>query len=191
MTHLSTRTLRYEWYPDSYPRPLLGDTLLRGYAFIEYENFEEAQRAINEKDGSEFLTQIIHVDWAFSRGPFKRRNARRRLPLHLKSNILLTLGNYVKPSPSSMQKPFSLLSHHSFLDTSITSFGPPCFFPRRGFCSSEIDWYLPLCGDIQSMPAALHFHTGLSEMLRFFVIRSEYSALSSEIDLTSLRVEWR
>lgn len=45
---------------------------------IEYENFEEAQRAINEKDGAEFLTQTIHVDWAFSRGPFKRRNARRR-----------------------------------------------------------------------------------------------------------------
>ncbi|CAN4119559.1 unnamed protein product [Withania somnifera] len=51
---------------------------VKGYAFIEYENFEEAQRAINEKDGAEFLTQIIHVDWAFSRGPFKRRNARRR-----------------------------------------------------------------------------------------------------------------
>ncbi|XP_059280331.1 RNA-binding protein Y14A-like [Lycium ferocissimum] len=53
---------------------------VKGYAFIEYENFEEAQRAINEKDGAEFLTQTVHVDWAFSRGPFKRRNARRRDP---------------------------------------------------------------------------------------------------------------
>ncbi|OIT26663.1 RNA-binding protein Y14A [Nicotiana tabacum] len=53
---------------------------VKGYALIEYENFEEAQRAINEKDGAEFLTQTIHVDWAFSRGPFKRRNARRRSP---------------------------------------------------------------------------------------------------------------
>ncbi|KAG5575393.1 hypothetical protein H5410_055527 [Solanum commersonii] len=51
---------------------------VKGYAFIEYESFEEAQRAISEKDGAEFLTQTIHVDWAFSRGPFKRRNARRR-----------------------------------------------------------------------------------------------------------------
>ncbi|XP_055835769.1 RNA-binding protein Y14A-like [Solanum dulcamara] len=53
---------------------------VKGYAFIEYENFEEAQRAISEKDGAEFLTQTINVDWAFSRGPFKRRNARRRSP---------------------------------------------------------------------------------------------------------------
>ncbi|KAJ8541655.1 hypothetical protein K7X08_002471 [Anisodus acutangulus] len=53
---------------------------VKGYAFIEYENFEEAQRVINEKDGAEFLTQTVHVDWAFSRGPFKRRNARRRSP---------------------------------------------------------------------------------------------------------------
>ncbi|KAK4359010.1 hypothetical protein RND71_021239 [Anisodus tanguticus] len=51
---------------------------VKGYAFIEYENFEEAQRAINVKDGAEFLTQTVHVDWAFSRGPFKRRNARSR-----------------------------------------------------------------------------------------------------------------
>ncbi|KAH0714632.1 hypothetical protein KY284_007537 [Solanum tuberosum] len=54
---------------------------VKGYAFIEYESFEEAQRAISEKDGAEFLTQTIHVAWAFSRGPFKRRNARRSLPL--------------------------------------------------------------------------------------------------------------
>ncbi|KAJ8551256.1 hypothetical protein K7X08_000626 [Anisodus acutangulus] len=55
---------------------------VKGYAFIEYENFEEAKRAINEKDGAEFLTQTVHVDWAFSRGPFKRRNARRSLRGH-------------------------------------------------------------------------------------------------------------
>lgn len=53
---------------------------VKGYAFIEYENFEEAQRAISEKDGAEFLAHTINVDWAFSRGPFKRRNARRRSP---------------------------------------------------------------------------------------------------------------
>nr|AHX83800.1 RNA-binding protein 8A [Physalis philadelphica] len=53
---------------------------VKGYALIEYENFEEAERAINEMDGNELLTQTIHVDWAFSKGPFRRRNARRRSP---------------------------------------------------------------------------------------------------------------
>ncbi|XP_016515533.1 RNA-binding protein Y14A isoform X2 [Nicotiana tabacum] len=53
---------------------------VKGYALIEYENFEEAERAINEMDGKELLAQPIHVDWAFSKGPFRRRNARRRSP---------------------------------------------------------------------------------------------------------------
>ncbi|CAI9106243.1 OLC1v1005356C1 [Oldenlandia corymbosa var. corymbosa] len=53
---------------------------VKGYALIEYENFEEAQEAINKMDGSELLLQSIHVDWAFSKGPFKRRNMRRRSP---------------------------------------------------------------------------------------------------------------
>ncbi|CAL5350833.1 unnamed protein product [Camellia sinensis] len=33
--------------------------------------------AINEMDGTELLTQTINVDWAFSKGPFKRRIMRR------------------------------------------------------------------------------------------------------------------
>ncbi|KAI7990283.1 RNA-binding protein Y14 [Camellia lanceoleosa] len=53
---------------------------VKGYALIEYENFEESQKAINEMDGTELLTQTINVDWAFSKGPFKRRNMRRRSP---------------------------------------------------------------------------------------------------------------
>ncbi|KAL6503014.1 RNA-binding protein y14a [Orobanche hederae] len=53
---------------------------VKGYALIEYEKFEEAQTAINEMDGKEWLTQIINVDWAFSKGPFRRRNMRRRSP---------------------------------------------------------------------------------------------------------------
>ncbi|KAG6516245.1 hypothetical protein ZIOFF_026700 [Zingiber officinale] len=51
-----------------------------GYALIEYENFEEAQTAIATLNGTELLTQRIFVDWAFSKGPVKRRNARRRSP---------------------------------------------------------------------------------------------------------------
>ncbi|XP_062211400.1 RNA-binding protein Y14A-like [Phragmites australis] len=51
---------------------------VKGYALIEYENFEEAQAAIKSMDRTELVTQIINVDWAFSSGPAKRRNVRRR-----------------------------------------------------------------------------------------------------------------
>ncbi|XP_062230711.1 RNA-binding protein Y14A-like [Phragmites australis] len=53
---------------------------VKGYALIEYENFEEAQAAIKTLDGSELVSQIISVDWAFSNGPAKRRNTRKRSP---------------------------------------------------------------------------------------------------------------
>ncbi|WVZ70726.1 hypothetical protein U9M48_019369, partial [Paspalum notatum var. saurae] len=48
-----------------------------GYALIEYESFDEAQAAIKAMDGTELVTQIINVDWAFSSGPVKRRIVRR------------------------------------------------------------------------------------------------------------------
>ncbi|KAK3003252.1 hypothetical protein RJ639_018443, partial [Escallonia herrerae] len=51
---------------------------VKGYALIEYANKDEAQRAIVGMDGGELLTQNISVDWAFSKGPFKRRNTRGR-----------------------------------------------------------------------------------------------------------------
>ncbi|CDO66544.1 RNA-binding protein, putative [Plasmodium reichenowi] len=38
---------------------------LKGYAFLEYENFVDAKRAIDEMDGTMLLNQEIHVDWAF------------------------------------------------------------------------------------------------------------------------------
>ncbi|KVH99887.1 RNA-binding protein Y14A-like [Cynara cardunculus var. scolymus] len=53
---------------------------VKGYALIEYENFEEAEKAIAAMDGGELLTQTVNVDWAFSKGPFRRRNNRRRSP---------------------------------------------------------------------------------------------------------------
>lgn len=49
---------------------------IKGYALIEYESFEEAEKAISAMDGAELLTQIINVDWAFSHGPIRRKNAR-------------------------------------------------------------------------------------------------------------------
>ncbi|XP_022968337.1 RNA-binding protein Y14-like [Cucurbita maxima] len=49
---------------------------VKGYALIEYESFEEAEKAISAMDGAELLTQIINVDWAFSRGPIRRKNTR-------------------------------------------------------------------------------------------------------------------
>ncbi|CAN6345221.1 unnamed protein product [Urochloa humidicola] len=51
---------------------------VKGYALIEYGNFEEAQAAIKELDGTELLAQIISVDWAFSSGPAKHRNTQKR-----------------------------------------------------------------------------------------------------------------
>ncbi|WJX31641.1 RNA-binding protein [Trifolium repens] len=49
---------------------------------IEYEHFEEARNAIENLNGSEFLTQTIYVDWAFSGGrinkSIKRKNSRPR-----------------------------------------------------------------------------------------------------------------
>uniref|UniRef100_A0A7N0VI76 RNA-binding protein 8A n=1 Tax=Kalanchoe fedtschenkoi TaxID=63787 RepID=A0A7N0VI76_KALFE len=46
---------------------------VKGYALIEYKNFEEAQAAISAMDGAELITQTIHVNWAFSNGSFKKR----------------------------------------------------------------------------------------------------------------------
>ena len=53
---------------------------VKGYALIEYENFDEAQAAIAALNGTELLTQTIYADWAFSKGPVRRRNTRRRSP---------------------------------------------------------------------------------------------------------------
>ncbi|CAD6231320.1 unnamed protein product [Miscanthus lutarioriparius] len=51
---------------------------VKGYALIEYESFDEAQAAIKAMDGTELVTQILNVDWAFSSGPVKQRNVRWR-----------------------------------------------------------------------------------------------------------------
>ncbi|KAK9692319.1 hypothetical protein RND81_09G256000 [Saponaria officinalis] len=53
---------------------------VKGYALIEYEQFEEAQEAIKKMNGASMLDQTINVDWAFSNGSYKRRGNRRRSP---------------------------------------------------------------------------------------------------------------
>jgi RNA-binding protein 8A len=45
---------------------------VKGYAVVEYGSKEEAQAAIDNLNGKEVLTQIVHVDWAFSSGPLRR-----------------------------------------------------------------------------------------------------------------------
>jgi RNA recognition motif-containing protein len=62
---------------------------VQGYALIEYEKFEEAQAAIKELDGAELYKQIMSVDWAFSSGPAKRRNTRKRYLLLFSPAILV------------------------------------------------------------------------------------------------------
>ncbi|KAJ1261545.1 hypothetical protein BS78_09G037700 [Paspalum vaginatum] len=58
---------------------------VKGYALIEYENFEQAQSAIKELDGTELYNHKINVDWAFCSGPVKRRNTRKRSPLRART----------------------------------------------------------------------------------------------------------
>ena len=42
---------------------------IKGYSLIEYETYKEAQAAISAMDGSEFLGNVIRVDWAFVKPP--------------------------------------------------------------------------------------------------------------------------
>ncbi|XP_074292418.1 RNA-binding protein Y14-like [Silene latifolia] len=53
---------------------------VKGYALIEYEQFEEAQEAIQKLNGTIMLDHTINVDWAFCNGPHKRKGNRRRSP---------------------------------------------------------------------------------------------------------------
>ena len=39
--------------------------IIQGYAFVEYENYEDAKNAIDKLEGSSILGQTIHANWAF------------------------------------------------------------------------------------------------------------------------------
>jgi RNA-binding protein 8A len=42
---------------------------VKGYALIEYNDYDEAKNAIEQADASELLGQAISCNWAFVRGP--------------------------------------------------------------------------------------------------------------------------
>ena len=46
---------------------------VKGYAVVEYTNKDDAKAAIDALNGKELLTQVIHVDWAFTSGPKRGR----------------------------------------------------------------------------------------------------------------------
>ncbi|KAL3665816.1 hypothetical protein V7S43_009243 [Phytophthora oleae] len=50
---------------------------VKGYALVEFENFEDAKAAMERMDGQEILGSIIHVDWAFKKETERRSGARR------------------------------------------------------------------------------------------------------------------
>ena len=46
---------------------------VKGYALVEYEDLESAERAIQGVDGNELHEQILHVDWAFLKQPLSAK----------------------------------------------------------------------------------------------------------------------
>ncbi|PFH38507.1 RNA-binding protein 8A family protein [Besnoitia besnoiti] len=46
---------------------------VKGYAFIEYETYDEAEAAIKGMDSQQLLGQPVFVDWAFSQPPAEKK----------------------------------------------------------------------------------------------------------------------
>lgn len=54
-----------------------GVRALQGYAMVEYATKKEAEDAISSMNGQEFLNQPLQVTWCFTKGPARKRGARR------------------------------------------------------------------------------------------------------------------
>ena len=50
---------------------------VKGYALIEYETQQEAQRAVDGMNGQMLLTQPLKVSWCFSKEPGRVHRSRR------------------------------------------------------------------------------------------------------------------
>ena len=46
---------------------------VKGYGLVEYEDLKQAQDAITTMNGAALMGATISVDWAFSKGPSRRR----------------------------------------------------------------------------------------------------------------------
>jgi len=51
---------------------------VKGYALVEYETLQEAEGAIKDMDGAEFMDHSLHVDWTFTKGVGSRSIKRTR-----------------------------------------------------------------------------------------------------------------
>lgn len=55
---------------------------VKGYALLEYEQFEEAETAVKEMDGNELMEKPLHVNFAFKTGNEKKRDEKREKKKH-------------------------------------------------------------------------------------------------------------
>lgn len=53
------------------------DRFEKGYALIEYEEFQEAKKALTSMNGQEINGQEIAVSWAFVKGAVNKDKTRR------------------------------------------------------------------------------------------------------------------
>ena len=51
---------------------------VKGYCMVEYDEKSNAQKAIEEMDGGEFMGKTVAASWAFASGPLREGKDRRR-----------------------------------------------------------------------------------------------------------------
>jgi RNA-binding protein 8A len=55
---------------------------LKGYALVEFYLFNEAQKAVNQLDGEEFMGKKINVAFAFKKPPIEIDIKKKAIPLN-------------------------------------------------------------------------------------------------------------